>query len=171
MKCFKLLLVILILTITTPTNAQKKGDMYTGGKLGLSFYSFDGEGLTSFAIAPEFGYFVTKNLKIGASLEYSVTLSTHIFTVNPNVAYHVPITDKLSYTPQVNIGGGLGTYDGYKSGVFGFSLNFASFEYKPTNKFGITASLINFDYAYIDELHIASFYLLSSPTIGFRYYF
>ncbi len=29
MKCFKLLLVILILTITTPTNAQKKGDMYT----------------------------------------------------------------------------------------------------------------------------------------------
>ena len=108
MKCFKLLLVILILTITTPTNAQKKGDMYTGGKLGLSFYSFDGEGLTSFAIAPEFGYFVTKNLKIGASLEYGVGLGTHVFTVNPNVAYYVPITDKLSYTPQANIHAGLG---------------------------------------------------------------
>lgn len=170
-KMVRKLFLLGLLALSSNAYAQQKGDMFVGGNIGFEIATTNSISASSFTIAPEFGYFVTKNLKIGASLEYGVGLGTHVFTVNPNVAYYVPITDKLSYTPQANIHAGLGASDGYKSGVFGFGLNFASFEYKPTNKFAITASLINFNYVYTDESHVASFDLLTSPTIGFRYYF
>lgn len=172
MKCFKLLLVILILlTITTPTNAQKKGDMYTGGKLGLSFYSFDGEALTGFAIAPEFGYFITDKIKIGTELQYSYSDEIHTLLFIPNIAYNLQIYKNLIFTPQVGICGGFGNDNGMTLGVIGFSLNLAAFEYRPTDKIGIAFSLVNLNYQYIDGAHYTNFNLSAAPAIGFRYYF
>lgn len=171
-----LLLLATILTLLTSTSyAQKRGEAYTGGNLKFALSSSGSNGYmntgTYFGIAPEFGYFVTDRVKIGAEISYEVSSNAHVVALIPNIAYYLPIFEKLYYTPQLNIGGGVGIYSGYEAGIFTIALDLATFEYRPIEKLGISISLINLNYNLIDKTKSFNFNVLYSPSIGFHYYF
>lgn len=171
--------IILTITIMTlfasASNAQKKGDWNVGGNLKFALSSSGSNGYmntgTYFSIAPEFGCFITDKIKTGCEISYELSSNAHVVALAPNIAYYQPITGRLYYTPKVSIGGGVGIYSGYVAGIFLLTLNPASFEYKPTENFGISASLINMSYYLIDKTNSFNFNALYSPTIGFHYYF
>lgn len=175
MKKFTILLVAVLAMSAISASAQKKDDIYVGGTLGFSVSSISSNGYrssgASFSITPEVGFFVRDNIKVGASLAYSISGGTHTLLLMPNLAYYLPIVDKLYYTPQFSIGGGFGAYSGYAAGAFALSLNIAALEYKPVENMAISMSLVNFDYTLMDSSNGISFGFLTSPTVGFRYYF
>ena len=177
MKNFTILLIAAIGAFATTVNAQEKGDFYLGGTLGLGVSSSGSNGYmhtsTEFNIAPEVGFFVIDNLKLGAKLEYAVSSSRHTFTFAPNASYYLPIVDKLYYTPQLSIGGGMGIENGgYVDGVFCVSFNLLSLEYKATKNFALSMNLVDIDYCMIaGHYDSVYFHLLNRPSVGVRYYF
>ena len=98
--------------------------MYVGGILGVSTSSFSADETsiseTYFRIAPEFGYFVRDNLRVGGSLGYSIAplegRTTHTVTIGPNVAYYVKVCDRIYYVPEIGLGFAYASFDG-ASGV------------------------------------------------------
>ena len=159
----------------TTSAAQEKGDKYIGGNMKFAVSSAGSNGYMStgtyFSIAPEFGYFITDKIKVGGEISYELSSNAHVIAITPNIAYYQRIIDKLYYTPQLSIGGGVGIYSGYEAGIFTISLNLALFEYRPTAKFGISTSLINLSYSLIDRTDSFNLGILYSPSIGFHYYF
>jgi hypothetical protein len=174
MKKMTFLFVVMAMFALT-TNAQKKEQMYVGGTLGFSTQTYFAKGYSStgcmFSVAPEFGYFVADRIKVGAELEYGISGGTHTLLVMPNVAYYLPIVDKLYYTPQFSIGGGFGAGSGYINGAFAFSLNIGALEYQPVQNMAISLSIVDLSYAYVNKTNGLGFNFLTSPTVGFRYYF
>lgn len=173
MKKITFLLVAVIAMCVSTANAQSKGEMYAGGNLSFGVSSWGGGGhmsnSVSFSIAPEFGYFVADNIKIGAEVKYS-TSASHSFHVMPNVAYYLPIVDKLYYTPQFSVGGGF--QNGGDTGIFAMSFDIASLEYRPVENMALSVGLVNLDYTCAGKYsNSVWFNLLTSPKIGFRYYF
>ena len=173
-KILFLLTTVFALGITT-ASSQEKGDKYIGGNMRFAVSSTGSNGYMStgtyFSIAPEFGYFITDKVKVGGEISYEFSSNAHVIAVAPNIAYYQPIIDKLYYTPQLSIGGGVGIYSGYEAGIFNISLNLASFEYRATTKFGISAGLVNLNYSLIDRTDSFNLGILYSPSIGFHYYF
>lgn len=167
-------LFIALMGLFVSVNAQEKGDMYVGGNLGLTVNSAGTNGYmnssTSFGIAPEFGYFVADNLKIGVELSYAVG-SGHAMTFSPNVSYYLRIVDNLYYTPQFSFGGGFTAYSGNTNGVFTLSMSFLSLEFQPKENWGISMDLVNLSYNLEDRYNRVGFNFLSSPSVGVRYYF
>lgn len=157
--------------------AQEKGDMIVGGSLGLGVTSVDdGDYALSaltFSIAPEYSYFVADNFRIGAELSLSIAEGITSFTVSPTFAYYVKLVDKLYYTPEFTIGGGLMASDGYSVGAFTFGLDLFALEFMPSKHVGLSLSLVNMSYVLLPEVSFSTFHfgLLTSPEIGFRYYF
>ena len=175
MKRTIILLIAMTTLLLSTSNAQKKGDKYIGGNLKFAVSSAGSNGFMStgtyFSIAPEFGYFIADKVKVGCELGYEVSSNAHAIALTPNIAYNQPIIDKLYYTPQLNIGGGIGIYSGYEAGIFTLSLNLASFEYRPTKNIGISTSLVNLNYNLVDRTNSVNFNVLYSPSVGFHYYF
>jgi len=175
MKNKIILLIAMTALLVSTAKAQDKGDKYFGGNLKFAISSSGSNGYMStgsyFSIAPEFGYFIADKVKVGCEINYEVSSNAHVVALIPNVAYYQPIIDKLYYTPRLNVGGGLGVYSGYVAGIFTLSLNLAAFEYRPTEKFGISTSLVNLNYNLVDKTNSVNFNLLYSPSIGFHYYF
>lgn len=175
MKKFTILLIAAIGAFATTVNAQEKGDFYLGGTLGLGVSSSGSNGYmhtsTEFNIAPEVGFFVIDNLKLGAKLEYAVSSSRHTFTFAPNASYYLPIVDKLYYTPQLSIGGGFGVLSGNTQGVFDLSLNMLALEYKATDNIALSMSLVDLNYRMIGDTNKVDFHLFNTPSVGVRYYF
>ena len=175
MKRFTFLFIAIATLSVLTSNAQHKGDRYAGGNIKFALSSSGSNGYmntgTYFSTAPEFGFFVADKIKIGAEISYEVSSNAHVVAFMPNVAYYQPIINKLYYTPQFNIGGGVGIYSGYVAGIFTLTLNIASFEYRPTKKIGISASLINLNYNLIDKTNSFNFNILYSPSIGFHFYY
>ena len=173
-KTIILLITMIALSVST-SDAQDKGDRYIGGNLKFAISSSGSNGYMStgsyFSIAPEFGYFIADRVKAGCEISYEVSSNAHVVALKPNIAYYHPIIDKLYYTPQLNIGGGLGIYSGYVAGIFTLSLELASFEYRPTERLGISTCLINLNYNLVDKTNSINFNVLYSPSIGFHYYF
>ena len=155
--------------------AQKKGEAHIGGNLKFALSTSGSNGYTTTGtylnIAPEYGYFIADMLKVGTGISYEVSSKAHVVTLTPNIAYYHRIIDKLYYTPQLNIGGGVGIYSGYVAGIFTCTLNLVSFEYRPTEKWGIATSLISLNYNLIDKTESVNFNAFYSPLVGFRYYF
>ena len=175
MKKFTILLIAAIGAFATTVHAQEKGDFYLGGTLGLGVSSSGSNGYmhtsTAFNIAPEVGFFVIDNLKLGAKLEYAVSSSRHTFTFAPNASYYLPIVDKLYYTPQLSIGGGFGVLSGNTQGVFDLSLNMLALEYKATDNIALSMSLVDLNYRMIGDSNNVDFHLFNTPSVGVRYYF
>lgn len=175
MKRNILILAIILTVLASTSYAQKRGESYAGGNLKFALSSSGSNGYMStgtyFGIAPDFAYFVADGLKIGVGISYEVSSNAHVVAVMPNIAYYRPIIDKLYYTPQLNIGGGIGIYSGYVAGIFTVALDLATFEYRPTARLGISASFINLNYSLIDRTNSFNFAILYSPSIGFHYYF
>lgn len=171
--------VILVLFAATffiyTSYAQKKGDTFLGGNLKFALSTSGSNGYmttgTYLNIAPEYGYFITDMLKVGAEINYEVSSKAHAVVLSPNITYYYQIINKLYYTPQLSIGGGVGIYSGYVAGIFTFTLNLASFEYRPTEKLGISTNLISLNYNLIEKTESINFNAFYSPSVGFRYYF
>lgn len=92
-------------------SAQKRGEMYVGGSLGVTTASASIDGVsasaTTFGFAPEFGYFVADRLRLSGSIAYNLTSSgdtSHALTIGPSVAYYVRLCDRFYYTPEAGIG-------------------------------------------------------------------
>lgn len=167
-------LFIALMGLFVSVNAQEKGDVYVGGNLGFSVSSAGSNGYmnssTRFSIAPEFGYFIVDNLKIGAELSYSVG-GGHTMTISPNVSYYLRIVDNLYYTPQFSIGGGFTSHSHNTNGVFSLSMSFLSLEFQPKENWGISMDLVNLSYNLENSYNHVGFNFLSSPSVGVRYYF
>ena len=83
-------------------SAQKRGEMYVGGSLGVTTASASIDGIsasaTTFGFAPEFGYFVADRLRLSGSIAYNLTSSgdtSHALTIGPSVAYYVRLCDRF----------------------------------------------------------------------------
>lgn len=186
MKKLSICLLAIFATSIFCTSAQQKGDMYVGGSFGIGTNSsiIDGSSSTSlsFEIAPEFGYFVANNFRIGASLSYGISYNgstIHEFTIMPNLAYYLRICDNFYYTPGLELGFALGASSGITMPGFGMGLNLGSFEFRPTKKLGMSVNLLSFSYAlmshkneyYSVNSNSVSFNLGLSPSVGVKYYF
>ena len=173
-KSILLLIAITTLFVSTAA-AQERDDRYIGGNLKFALSSSGSNGYMSsgtyFSIAPEFGYFVSDRVKVGGRISYEVSSNAHVIALTPDIAYYQPIVDKLYYTPQLSIGGGMGIYSGYVAGIFTLTLDLGSFEYRPVESIGISTSLINLNYNLIDRTRSFNFSVLYSLSIAFHYYF
>ena len=184
----KVIISLLAILAVTTLSAQNKGDMYAGGSFGLGTTSLisGGESTTalSFEIAPEYGYFVTNNFKIGASISYGVESGNpvrHSFQIMPNLAYYVRICDKFYYTPGAELGFVCDVNDGVSMPGFGVGLSLGSFEFRPTEKFGLSVNLLSIDYMLMTyrqrDLNLKlnvngiNFRLGTTPSVGLKYYF
>ena len=183
----KLIICIVALCAIFNLSAQSKGEKYLGGVLGISTTSLisGGESVSAikFAIAPEFGYFVANNFKIGASLGYGIESGTHTLEIMPNIEYYVKLCESFYYTPGLAFGFVAGFAEGIAMPGFGVALNLGSFEFRPTQKFGLSIGLLSFSYAHLTyrEKYDGQIYKFSAngvnfnicinPSVGLKYYF
>lgn len=178
MKKFLVIAVALMLC-TSAAFAQNKGDKYIGGYAGVALQTMtiDGESATgaSFAIQPEFGYFVADRLKIGASIGYAIESGTNALTITPNISYYARLCDGLYYTPGVELGLVVGFAEGYTMPGFGVSANLGTLEFRPTEHFGFSANLFSLTFVVMSMEDIAgstvNVNLGVTPSVGFKYYF
>ncbi len=178
MKRFLVIVVAMVLC-TSAAFAQNKGDKYIGGYAGVALQnvSIDGESATgvSFAIRPEFGYFVADRLKIGASVAYGIESGINILTIEPNISYYARLCDGLYYTPGIDLGLALGFAEGYTFPGFGFSANLGTLEFRPTEHFGFSANLFSLTFVVMSMEGITgsavNVNLGVTPSVGFKYYF
>ena len=191
----KLLCLLVAVAAIATTSAQQKGDKYLGGNLGIAVTSAiaEGESATGFglSLAPEFGYFVADKFRISASVGYGLETTnrtdpaTHTITVMPELAYYVRLADNFYYTPSFQFGFACGIAgktemtNSFAMPGFGIGLQLGAFEFRPSPKFGVSLSLLNFEYIFtrykedfIDYKHSSiGFRLGGSSSIGVRYYF
>lgn len=167
-------------------SAQKRGEMYVGGSLGVTTASASIDGIsasaTTFGFAPEFGYFVADRLRLSGSIAYNLTSSgdtSHALTIGPSVAYYVRLCDRFYYTPEAGIGFAYASAYGANGYGFATGLKFGAFEFRPASHCGISFSLLSLQYTYLSYSsggysasgNNVQFDFGVSPTIGFKYYF
>lgn len=166
-------------------SAQNKGEMYVGGILGVSTSSFGADDTkiseTHFRIAPEFGYFVRDNLRVGGLLGYSIAplegRTTHTLTIGPNVAYYVKLCDRIYYVPEVGLGFAYASFDGASGVGLASEFKFGAFEYRHSEKWSLSLNLMSLDYTTLSfsgenaTSNDVTFQLGISPTIGIKFYF
>ena len=182
----KLLCCTLFIFVScTIVSAQKQGEMFVGGIMGVSTASFSADDTdnsnTYFRLAPEFGYFVRDKLRIGGSLGYSFAplegRTTHTLTLGPNIAYYFKLCDRIYYAPEVGLRFAYASFDGVSG--FGLDTEFklGAFEYCHSGKWGIALNLMSLNYTTLSfsgenaTSNDIKFQLGISPTVGFRYYF
>lgn len=183
MKKFIYCLVAILALSVYDASAQKRGDKYVSGNLGLGVTSaiIEDVGATGvvFTVQPEIGFFPVDNLMVGFSVGYdleSVSGDTaHTLFVGPKLAYYVPLCEKLYYTPSLQVGFCFLAGDG--AGVPGFDLNASLFavEYRPSERVGISGSLLSLGYNLLAKdgvvLNTVDFGLSIKPTVGVKLYF
>ena len=176
---------LLAIASCTIASAQNKGEMYVGGILGVSTSSFSADETsisnTSFRIAPEFGYFVRDNLRIGGLLEYGIEplegWTTHTITIGPNVAYYVKLCDRIYYVPEIGLGFAYASFDGVSGVGLDSEFKFGAFEYRHSAKWSLSLNLMSLDYTTLSfsgenaTSNDVAFQLGINPTVGFKFYF
>lgn len=179
MKRF-LTLLVAVLLCSSAAFAQNKGDKYIGGNIGLTIQSAgtsDGDGGVAAGIgfAPEFGYFVGKNFRLGASIGYELSAGTHTFTIAPNFAYYARLCDGLYYTPGLSVGFALAAAEGMAIPGFALGLELFSLEFRPSEHFGFSANLVSLNVVALSKYGVTmggvGFNLGVNPTVSFKYYF
>jgi len=186
MKKLTICLMAILATSIFSISAQTKGEMYAGGSLGIGTTSLISKGNSAtgvtFNIAPEFSYFVADNFKVGATVAYGIEsngTTTHTIQIMPNLAYYVRLCDKFYYTPGVELGFVCGISEGVSMPGFGVGLSLGCFEFRPTQKFALSVSLLSFDYMLLTykgdwgKINVSGveFRLGTTPSIGLKYYF
>lgn len=180
----KILLFALCMTLSIASlYAQNKGDVFFGGiaGVGTSTNFINGESgttITNVNATIEIGYFVADKLKLGAEVGYALTsgdADVHALMVGPNMTYYAKLADKLYYTPSLSVCFALGVTEGISMPGVGVGLNLFSMEFRPTRRFGFTASLASINYVALFKDEITSSTLGLNiginPSVGFKYYF
>ena len=121
----------------------------------------------SFGLAPEVGYFIRDNIKVGLKFSYNLTRAyksevdgeniyrfTHSVALVPNVSYYIRLADKLYYTPGVDLEIGTTleknqintttTEKTYVDTKVGFKVNLVALEYRLSDQLAITGDFSNF---------------------------
>lgn len=131
------LATLLSISYLNAQNQTEKGNFLLGGGINYSFQNYNNNGLSNqyynnltrqntFKINPNIGYFIDKNVALGAELFYSNNQqksnynynpiydpafsnyeqlsTTNTFGIGVFVNYYVPITDKLSFLLNSSVG-------------------------------------------------------------------
>ena len=203
MKKFTIVMLLVMLSGINSLFAQSKGDMYVGTLLGMSVTKSstkvgdtkeENKPYVKMDIDPGFHYFVADNLRIGIQMGLSTEWqkddndgksSINTFCVGPQAAYYFEIADKFYFTPEVGFyfahtnskdKDGSVTHEDKGNG-FLLQVLPVQLEFRPTDHFGFSASLLRLDYAHIKAKDAdvkgnnTIFSLGLSPTIGIKYYF
>ena len=203
MKKITIMMLLVLMSSVNVLFAQSAGDKYVGTLAGMSITKSStkvGDTKNSekpyvtMQLAPGFHYFLADNLRVGLQMELTTSWhkdedgnksSNNTFLMGPTVAYYFAIADKLYFTPE------LGFYfahvkSKYKSGNTsydskgnGFDLQILPImlEFRPTDHFGFSASLLGIDFAHIKakdsdvKSNEFKFNLGLNPRIGLKYYF
>ncbi len=203
MKKITILMLLVMMSGINVLFAQSKGDMYVGTLLGMGISKSStkvGDTKTSdkpyvtMEIDPGFHYFVADNFRIGLQMglrtswhkdENDNKNSDNYLLVGPTFAYYFEIADKFYLTPE------LGFYFAHakskdktgnitnesKGNGFNMQILPVMLEFRPTDHFGFSASLLGIDIAHLKakDADVKStgftFDLGLSPHIGLKYYF
>ena len=213
MKKFASLMVAVLISVAS--FAQQQGDSYLSGMIGVSggtqktilnedrnLYSENQPLSSSFSIGVEYAYFIKNNLRTALCLSTSTSsspttntslgwLKSKVFSVdiNPNIAYHVRLTDNLYYTPEVGLSLEIGSTKNpidrntsYKLPGLGWGayVHLLALEFKVTEKIAIGANICSLSYASVTIWDNSSDisntvnqlnFNLNDSSINFRYYF
>lgn len=155
--------------------AQKQGDFFVEGTLGLSAGSVsttdksgDNSNTVKSSLGTNFnlyagaGYFVMDNLKVGADLGYVLSnegdTKTPVFAISPNVAYYVQLANNFYYVPSFNLNVLFGSQTtstnilgttvskSYSYTGFGANLTFLGFEYRFNKSIALGVDVANLYY-------------------------
>ncbi len=155
--------------------AQKQGDFFVEGTLGLSAGSVSTKDKsgdnskteksslgTNFNIYAGAGYFVMDNLKVGADLGYVLSnegdTKTPVFAISPNAAYYVQLANNFYYVPSFNLNVLFGSQTtstnilgttvskSYSYTGFGANLTFLGFEYRFNKSIALGVDVANLYY-------------------------
>lgn len=169
--------LLFIVAGTACLSGQEKGDMYLSGSVsfsGGSTTSLSGNtsvkspGVFGIGVSPQFGYFVADNWEIHLGVGYSFrkepsfgddgSTNSSMWSLSPGVSYYAGIVEgRLYYTPGLDVslgfGGakyarGSGKEHLYDSREVSLSLYLLSFEYRPTDHFGISLRAGSAGYTY-----------------------
>lgn len=175
MKRILLLVLAMLATSIATLSAQEKGDRFWGGQIGIQVHTQTGDtSHANFNVAPEAGYFVAKNFRIGGFLSYSSTLKgerTNLFTFGPRMAYYVRLVDHLYLAPELSFYGAFGAVAGQSSAGVGLDVDLLSLEYRFSQRMGLSLKLLEAQYLYFEDKHQLGLNILASTQIGFRCYF
>lgn len=148
----------------TRNSYTEKKDVFENGKEKTKDVT-EKEGTFGFGLNPEFGYFLNENISVGFQVDVELSVSKNRaeesiygdsktrqrdFEFGPTISYHKAITEKLSWAPRFDL-----EFDLYKETDvyddkneewdkyfgFGFSFDFAKFEYQATDRLSINAGL------------------------------
>ena len=176
-----LVIVVAMVLCSSAAFAQQKGDKYIGGTVGVNLQSIniESESATdfSFGFSLEYAEFLANRFKMGVGLGYAKTSGVHVLDMGVDVAYYVPLCEKLYYAPGLGIAAVYGLADsvsGTGMGV-GFSVTLFNLEFKPKDNFSISVNLASLDYVWLNyagySIDALNFYFGLNPTVGFNYYF
>ncbi len=182
----KILFVVLTLCCAIVAGAQEKGEKYLGVGLCLNAGSKTTESKVGgyiqsetvpnnfeLGMGAEFGYFVSNNIRVALSLNYSHENSptsktsegtwlkekANLFGINPNVAYYKRIGDSFYYTPEIGGTVEFGKYSdpinankyaSYNCSGWSIYANLLSFEYRFSGKFALGVSYGSLSYSKAD---------------------
>lgn len=176
----KLLLCAVALTFSATTLfAQKQGDSYFGGMIGVATNTDSSKTLTTFSLTPEVGHFIEKNVRLGLSLGYGYSSggerTAHALTIGPTLAYYVRLCDRFYYTPELAFAFAYTSSRGINNYGFAAGLAVGAFEFQPSSRWGISLSLVSLDYSYLTHNGMAgdnlNFQFGINPSVGLKYYF
>lgn len=211
----KLLIFAVAMFVATASFAQDKGDLFISGSIALDLgtqtntLSSGGNSVsasqpldTEFNFAAECGYFVADKVKVGLACCVPFLASpvgqldgnwlsedTAAFTLNPNVAYYLPLADRLYYTPEVGAAFSFGSVkdhltktDTYETPFWGWDVyaNLLALELRVTRNIAIGAVVGSFVYGSVitssDDSMVQSSvnqfkFTLNKSSLHFRFYF
>lgn len=193
-------LFVALMLVSIASYAQTKGERYVAGGFSANYgnqttilkegplsYTESQPLSTEFGIAAEYGFFAANNLRIAMSVGVSWGSSpitehdwgwtknkTFAVAVNPNIAYHMRMTDNLYYTPEIGMSFERGTLneqtsktDTSKHPAIGWSAyaHLLAFEFKVSEKIALGAIIgsINYSSATISD---DNYYKLRSEIVA-----
>ena len=177
MKKLMMISVLFLAAGSVVLSGQDKGSMYVSGSVSVSggnVTSLSGgtsvktPGVFELGVSPQFGYFVADNWEIHLGVGYSYlkepsfgddgSTKASLWSLSPGVSYYACIVDgRLYYTPglDVSVGFGGAKYSSgsvkeplYDSREVSLTLYLLSFEYRPSEHFGISFRAGSAGYTY-----------------------
>ena len=204
MKKITTMMLLILMSGINVLLAQSKGDMYVGTMRGMSISQHsDVDGNTKHVdnpiitlhLAPGLHCFAADYFRIGLQMELTTqsqkdennnTESSNCLCVGPICSYYFQIADKFYFTPEIGL---FFAYTNYKwtenhvihnSKENGFDVEIrpVMLEFRPTDHFGFSASLLGVGFAHLTSKDFPDeksnqfvFNIGINPSIGLKYYF